>query len=157
MLVEDALIVLERRCAGGEQVLPDASEALQLPLTAEQRTVLRGRRQTACGQDVLLQMPRDGALRPGERLADAPGLIQVEVVAAPEDLVRVEAACPLELLQAAYHLGNRHVVLELHEHELLLPRDPVLEAMLQQRGLLLSHCRRPFLPEGGAYGSHSHS
>ena len=84
-------------------------------------------------------------------------MIQVEVVAAPEDLVRVEAACPLELLQAAYHLGNRHVALELHEHELLLPRDPVLEAMLEKRGLLLSHCRRPFLPEGGAYGSHSHS
>ena len=153
----DAVIVLERRCAAGDQLQSHPEKALQLPLTAEQRTVLRGRRQTPCGRDVLLQLPRDGALQPGDRLTDAAESVQVEVVAAPEDLLRVEAASPLELLQAAYHLGNRHVALELHEHELLLPRDPVLEAMLQQRGLLLSHCRRPFLPEGGAYGSHSHS
>ena len=84
------------------------------------------------------------------------GSVQVEVIAAPEALMRVEADSALELLQAAYHLGNRHVALELHEHELLLPQDPVLEALLQQRGLVLSHCQRPFLPEGGAYGRHSH-
>ena len=129
---------------------------LQLSLTAEQRTVLRGRRQTPCGREVLLQLPRDGALRPGDRLTDAVGSVQVEVIAAPEALMRVEADSALELLQAAYHLGNRHVALELHEHELLLPQDPVLEALLQQRGLVLSHCQRPFLPEGGAYGRHSH-
>ena len=157
MPVGDALIVLERRCAGGDPPPLDADQALQLPLTAEQRTVLRGRRQTPCGRDVLLQLPRDAALQPGDRLTDAVGSLQVEVVAAPEDLLRVEAASPLELLQATYHLGNRHVAIELHEHALLLPEDPVLEAMLQQRGLRLSHCCRPFLPEGGAYGGHSHS
>ena len=153
----DALIVLERRCDDGDRLGHDQGEGLSLALTAEQRTVLRGRRQTPCGREVLLQLPRDGALRPGDRLTDAAGSLQVEVVAAPEDLLRVEAASPLELLQAAYHLGNRHVAMELHEHALLLPEDPVLESMLQQRGLCLSHCRRPFLPEGGAYGAHSHS
>ena len=155
--VGDALIVLERRCDDGDRLGHDQGEVLSLALTAEQRTVLRGRRQTSCGREVLLQLPRDGALRPGDRLTDAAGSLQVEVVAAPEDLLRVEAASPLELLQAAYHLGNRHVAMELHEHALLLPEDPVLESMLQQRGLCLSHCRRPFLPEGGAYGGHSHS
>ena len=153
----DALIVLERRCDERARLGHDQGEVLSLALTAEQRTVLRGRRQTPCGREVLLQLPRDGALRPGDRLTDAAGSLQVEVVAAPEDLLRVEAASPLELLQAAYHLGNRHVAMELHEHALLLLEDPVLEAMLQQRGLRLSHCCRPFLPEGGAYGGHSHS
>ena len=153
----DAVIVLERRCAAGDQLQSHPEKALQLPLTAEQRTVLRGRRQTPCGRDVLLQLPRDGALQPGDRLTDAAESVQVEVVAAPEDLLRVEAASSLELLQAAYHLGNRHVAMELHDDALLLPEDSVLEAMLQQRGLRLSHCRRPFLPEGGAYGSHSHA
>ena len=107
----DAVIVLERRCAAGDQLQSNPEKALQLPLTAEQRTVLRGRRQTPCGRDVLLQLPRDGALQPGDRLTDAKGSLQVEVVAAPEALLRVEAASPLELLQAAYHLGNRHVAI----------------------------------------------
>ena len=134
----------------------------QLPLTAEQRTVLRGRRRTLCGRDVLLQLPRDGALRPGDRLTDAGGSVQVTVVAAVEPLLRVQAPSALELLQAAYHLGNRHVALELHEQELLLLEDAVLQQMLESRGLMVSHCERPFLPEGGAYGgghrhTHSHS
>ena len=70
----------------------------------------------------------------------------------------MQATSALELLQAAYHLGNRHVALELHERELLLLEDSVLQQMLESRGLMVSHCERPFLPEGGAYGgSHSHN
>jgi urease accessory protein len=60
------------------------------------------------------------------------------------------------LLQAAYHLGNRHVALELHEQGLLLPRDSVLESMLRGRGLDVTHCAQPFNPEGGAYQKHHH-
>ena len=80
----------------------------------------------------------------------------VEVTAAPEALLRVQGSHPLELLQAAYHLGNRHVALELHEHELLLPEDSVLATMLEGRGLTVSRCVQPFAPEGGAYGGHQH-
>ena len=153
----EAVIELVQRLpspAAGAKALTD----LQLPLTAEQRTVLRGRRRTLCGLDVLLQLPRDGALLPGDRLTDAGGGVQVEVVAAVEPLLRVQAASDLELLQAAYHLGNRHVALELHEQELLLLDDSVLQQMLESRGLMVSHCEQPFLPEGGAYGGgHSHS
>ena len=156
VMVSEAVIVLERRCADDGTAAHDDDVVLRLQLTAEQGLVLRGRRRTDCGQAVLLLLPRVGALCPGDRLTDAVGSVQVEVIAAPEALMRVEADSVLELLQAAYHLGNRHVALELHEHELLLPQDPVLEALLQQRGLVLSHCQRPFLPEGGAYGRHSH-
>ena len=80
----------------------------------------------------------------------------MEVCAAPEALLCVEAASPLELMEAAYHLGNRHVALELHEHQLFLLEDSVLARMLEARGLSLSRCLRPFAPERGAYKEHSH-
>lgn len=136
--------------------MSSALRSLQLPLTAEQRTALRGRRRSRCGEDLLLQLPREGPLQPGDRLMDGLRTLQVTVVAAPEPLLRVQATTALELLQAAYHLGNRHVSLELHPQELLLLRDSVLEAMLRSRGLKLSSCERPFVPEGGAYGGGHH-
>jgi len=149
--VSDTVIVLEKRCE------PDgAMVGLQLPLTATERTVLRGRRQTACGCQVLLQLPRHGALKPGDCLTDHACSVRVEVTAAPEALLRVQAGSALALLQAAYHLGNRHVALELHEQQLLLPDDPVLADMLQTRGLRVSRCCQPFAPERGAYAEHSH-
>ena len=141
-----------------EEPLPDATLAvIELPLSADQRTVLRGRRRTACGRDVLLQLPRDRALSPGDRLTDSQRKVHVLVTAAAEELLRVEAATPLALLEAAYHLGNRHVALELHEHELLLLDDSVLTTMLNGRGLKLTRCCGPFRPEGGAYLAHQHA
>ena len=153
MPVTDAVVVLEQRLQSSS-----ATATLQLPLTAEERTVLRGRRTTSCGRPVLLQLPRVGSLQPGDLLGDQSGLNVVEVTAAPEALLRVQGSHPLELLQAAYHLGNRHVALELHEQELFLPDDTVLAAMLRSRGLKVSCCDRAFMPEAGAYeGGHSHA
>ncbi len=149
--MDDTVIVLELRCESEGSLA-----SLQLPLTADERTVLRGRRQTACGREVLLQLPRQGALRPGDCLTDQAGSVRVEVTAAAEALLRVEAGSALALLQAAYHLGNRHVALELHEQQLLLLDDPVLADMLEIRGLRVSRCCQPFAPESGAYSGHSH-
>ncbi|WP_413442831.1 urease accessory protein UreE [Synechococcus sp. MIT S1220] len=129
---------------------------LPLPLTAQERTVMRGRRRTSCGRDVLLQLPRHGVLHPGDQLVDALRSCLVVVEAAPEALLRVQGFSTLSLLQAAYHLGNRHVALELHEQELFLLDDSVLAGMLETRGLQVSRCQRPFAPEGGAYARHSH-
>ena len=131
--------------------------SLCLALTAEDRTRLRGHRRTVCGQDLLLQLPRGAALRPGDWLADAQGQPRVRVEAAPESLLRVRADDPLELLRAAYHLGNRHVALEVRPAELRLLDDAVLEDLLRARGLRLERCLEPFAPEGGAYGDgHDH-
>jgi urease accessory protein len=126
---------------------------LELSLSAEQRTSLRGHRLSACGQDLVLQLPRDGALQPGDWLLSDDGFVAVQVVAAPEQLLRVSAPDPLALLQAAYHLGNRHVALELHGDHLLLQQDPVLQDLLQHRGLAVQRIAAPFLPESGAYAS----
>ena len=141
-----------------EKLLPNSTPVLmELPLSADQRTVLRGRRRTACGREVLLQLPRERALMPGDRLTDSDKQVHVLVTAAAEELLRVEAATSLALLEAAYHLGNRHVALELHEDELLLLNDSVLVTMLNGRGLKVTRCCRPFMPEGGAYIGHQHS
>ncbi|MCP9840486.1 urease accessory protein UreE [Synechococcus sp. J7-Johnson] len=130
-----------------------------MPLSAQERTSLRGRRRTACGRELLLQLPRGPALEPGERLMPADGSVLVVVVVepAPEPVLVVRSPDPLVLLQAAYHLGNRHVSLELRPGELRLLEDAVLEELLRQRGLLIEHRLVPFLPEPGAYATTSHS
>jgi len=134
----------------------DGPEPLRLALTAEERTRLRGLRHATSGQPLLLQLPRGEALEPGELLAPETGPERVLVEAAPEALMRVRAADGLALLQAAYHLGNRHVAMEIHAGELRLPHDPVLAHLLEHRGLSLEAIEAPFHPESGAYGGHSH-
>ena len=146
-------VVLVRRLAEPASPMP----ALQLPLTADQRTSLRGHRRSACGRDLLLQLPRAEALQPGERLLSDDGAVQVLVVAAAEPLMCVRAANPLALLQAAYHLGNRHVAMELHADQLLLLQDSVLADLLRQRGLSVECFEAPFQPEAGAYAGFDHS
>jgi urease accessory protein len=74
--------------------------------------------------------------------------------------MEVRSPSPLALLQAAYHLGNRHVAMELHADRLVLLHDSVLADLLQQRGLQVERREAPFEPEAGAYaavGHHSHS
>lgn len=145
-------LVLCRRQAGPP---PIGADRLQLALTAEERTRLRGRRQALSGEPVVLQLPRDQPLQPGEWLRPAEGPAWVEVVAAAEPLLEVHADDGLALLQAAYHLGNRHVPVEIGTAALRLLDDPVLAHLLEHRGLRLSRLAAPFHPEAGAY-SHGH-
>ncbi len=159
-------LVLVRHLRHGESpvaALPP-EPPLRLPLRADERTSLRGHRRSACGRDLLLQLPRGAALEPGDRLAPETGGPLVVVEAAAEPLMVVRAADPLALLQAAYHLGNRHVAMELHRDELRLGVDSVLEDLLRHRGLTVERMSGPFLPEPGAYegsghdhGHHGHS
>lgn len=137
-----------------------ADGALELALTAEERTRLRGLRRSRCGRELLLQLPRGEALAPGEWLGETPEAPLVHVRAAPEPLLQVCSGDPLALLQAAYHLGNRHVAMEIHPGELRLLADPVLAHLLEHRGLQVGHLEAPFQPESGAYGHaspHTHS
>lgn len=151
-------LLLSRRHAPPPPAAGPGGEPLRLPLTAEERTRLRGHRRTACGRDLLLQLPRGGALEPGEWLAGAHGEPLVRVEAAPEPLLLVRAADQQELLRAAYHLGNRHVALEIRPGELRLLEDSVLADLLRQRGLDPQPCHAPFLPEAGAYApGHGHA
>jgi urease accessory protein len=154
-------LVLVRHWRQGEDPDPEPpgtpDPPLRLPLRADERTSLRGHRRSACGQDLLLQLPRGAALEPGDRLAPQAGGPLVVVEAAREPLLVVRAADPLALLQAAYHLGNRHVALELRRDELRLGVDSVLEDLLRHRGLTVERTTGPFLPEPGAYEPSGHA
>ena len=146
-------IVLTRRLASDSAEPPPL---LILELTADERTRLRGLRHSRCGTALLLQLPRGEALQPEEWLAGDDGRARVRLAAAAEPLLLVRAATPMELLRAAYHLGNRHVAMEIHADELRLLDDPVLADLLERRGLRVQRQAGPFRPESGAYAHHEH-
>lgn len=145
------VITLTQRLVDGSEV----ATSLTLLLTAEERTRSRHRFETTTGQPVYLQLPRGTVLRDGD-LLQADGDEVIRVVAKPEPVLTVTADTPLKLLKAAYHLGNRHVPLEITPHYLRLSPDPVLWDMLEHRGLQVVEETQPFQPEVGAYG-HGHS
>lgn len=136
----------------------DATPLLVLALSAAERQRLRGHCRSACGRDLLLQLPRGGGpLQPQERLGGDDGVARVQVQAAPEELLLARSDDPFTLLRAAYHLGNRHVALELRQGELRLLQDPVLADLLRGLGVSLEAITAPFEPESGAYAlGHAH-
>lgn len=126
----------------------------QFALTATERTKTRHRffwPERGC--EVVLQLPRGTVLRQGDWLITTKHET-IEVVAKPEPVLTVTAPEPLQLLQAAYHLGNRHVPLEITIDYLRLGDDPVLETMLKQLGVQVQAGTAPFQPELGAYHHH---
>jgi urease accessory protein len=130
---------------------PDIAPHLTLALTADERTKSRLHAVTEEGQAVYLQLPRGMTLKDGDWLqSDAGDVAQIH--AKPEPVMTVTTQFPLALLQAAYHLGNRHVPLEITSCFLRLSPDPVLHDMLLRRGLQIHEEVAPFQPELGAYG-----
>ena len=141
------LIYLTKRISA--QVM---GQCLLLPLSAKERTQLRGKRSTLDGIDVILNLPRGGGrLIPGEVLKSENPQIFVSIEAANEDVIRISSGNSLKLLKAAYHLGNRHVEIELHDKELYLLNDEVMKKMLEGQGFEIESYQRPFSPEIGAY------
>ncbi len=139
-----------------QRLVADAQVAVSttLMLTATERLRSRHRYGTTDGQLVYLQLPRGTVLQDGDLLQSDEGEI-VRVVAKPEPVLTVRANTPLDLLKAAYHLGNRHVPLEITATYIRLSPDPVLRHLLEHRGLHITEEIQPFQPESGAYG-HSH-
>jgi urease accessory protein len=102
------------------------------------------------GDEVALIMPRGKVLRGGDRVTATDGR-EVEIAAAAERLLHIESA---ELARIAYHLGNRHVPLQVGKGFLRIAEDHVLEEMVRNLGARVSHVEAPFEPEAGAYGHH---
>lgn len=130
---------------------PTAPVLGELPLTADQRQRSRYRHNLTPDRAVLLRLPRGIALADGDLLR-APTGERVRVVARPEPTLWVTAPSAIALVTAAYHLGNRHVPLEIRADGLRLAPDPVLAAMLRGLGLTVREEVAPFQPVGGAYG-----
>lgn len=144
------MMLIERRAESGAK----ATEKLLLPFEARCKSRLRTR--LASGEECGLFLERGTVLRGGDRLAANDGRV-VEVAAAPEALCEAVSGDPLLLLRAAYHLGNRHVAVEIGPGRLRFARDAVLAEMVRGLGLPVKDVVAPFEPESGAYAGHGHS
>ena len=111
------------------------------------RMALTGERGTA----FLLDLPQATALKEGDGLVLEDGAI-VRVAGKAEPLIEVAAERPDELARFAWHIGNRHIEMQVVGDRLRIRRDHVLEEMLRGLGARLTAIEAPFDPERGAYG-----
>jgi urease accessory protein len=109
------------------------------------------------GRQIGVFLPRGTAVRGGDVLVAEDGSL-VRVIAAPQPVLRITHCTahgtPFDLTRAAYHLGNRHVPIELKPDHLKIEPDHVLADMLRSMHLIVVAVDEAFEPEGGAYGSH---
>jgi len=133
----------------------------RLVLPFEMRSRSRFRAQLVGGEEVGVILARGQILRGGDLLLAADGRV-IEIGAADETVSTVHSAQPRALARAAYHLGNRHVALQVGAGWLRYSHDHVLDEMLQGLGLAVTVEEAPFEPEAGAYhadgeAEHAHS
>ena len=126
---------------------------LRLPFDLRQKS--RQRALLTSGEEVAIVLPRGEVLRGGDWVVASDGRV-IEVVAQPEKVLHVLCPTPQALTRAAYHLGNRHVPVQLGGGWLRIAADHVLEEMLKGLGASVSAIEAPFEPEAGAYGAHHH-
>lgn len=131
----------------------DARIAGRLELPFERRQKSRQRAVLDSGEEVAIELPRGQVLRGGDRVLASDGRV-IEVVAQRERVVHVTCATPQLLARAAYHLGNRHIAVQVGDAWLRIAADSVLERMLEGLGATLAMLEEPFEPEAGAYGAH---
>lgn len=152
-MVETMLQVSERLTTAA-----NCTATLTLPFELRQKS--RQRVRLDDGREIALHLPRGTVLRHGDVLRAGDGLL-IRVQAAPETVSTVHSQDPLLLARAAYHLGNRHLPLQIGDGWLRYLHDHVLDAMVRDMGLSLVCEIAPFEPEGGAYAtapdSHHHN
>jgi urease accessory protein len=130
-----------------------AQATLSLPFELRQKSRLKAHLDS--GEEVGLILPRGRVLRGGDCLRAENGMI-IQLTAAQESVSTVTAPDPLTLQRACYHLGNRHVPLQITEHWIRYLKDHVLDDMVISLGLNITHEQAPFEPEVGAYHKHGH-
>ena len=116
----------------------------------------------SAGRTLGVFLPRGTVARGGDVLVAEDGTL-IKVVAAPQSVLRIthctEHGTPFDLIRAAYHLGNRHVPIELKPDHLKIEPDHVLADMLRAMHLIVNTVNEAFEPENGAYatGGHAHT
>ena len=112
------------------------------------------------GRHLGIFLPRGTLVRGGDVLVAEDGSM-VRVIAAPQAVLVIthctQHGTPFDLIRAAYHLGNRHVQIELTPTHLKIEPDHVLADMLRAMHLIVNEASEAFEPEGGAYSSGGHA
>jgi len=136
-----------------------ATDSVALAYDERKRSRLKVR--LASGAEAGIFLERGDHLHGGDKLAAEEGGTVVEILAAPEKLIEAIADSPLLFARAAYHLGNRHVPVQIlpndHGGKLRFQTDHVLAEMVKGLGCTVSESEAPFQPESGAYGGGHHS
>jgi len=127
-------------------------------LAYDQRKRSRLKVTLASGNEAGIFIERGDHLQGGDRLLAEDGSAVVEIVAAAERLIEAVADSPLLFARAAYHLGNRHVPVQIlpsaNGGRLRFQADHVLAEMVRGLGCTVGETEAPFQPESGAYGAH---
>ena len=116
-------------------------------LSYEERYLRRKVLKTVKGASRLVDLAHATSLDHGDAFALADGQV-IEVVAAPETLLEITG----DLVQLAWHIGNRHTPCQIESERLLIQNDNVISQMLEHLGANITRINAPFTPEGGAYG-----
>ena len=127
----------------------------QCTLTYDERFLRRKVIKTAHEEDLLVDLPHTTSLNHGDAFELADGRL-IEVIAAKEQLLQITG----DLVQLAWHIGNRHTPCQIEIDRLVIQHDPVIGHMLEHLGASVTEVFEPFSPEGGAYGhgrTHSHA
>ncbi len=146
--------------AGLAPVLVKRASTIELDWDTRQKSRFDG--VDSLGRALGVFLPRGTLVRGGDVLVAEDGSM-VRVIAAPQAVLRITACTshgsPFDLTRAAYHLGNRHVPIELKPDHLKIEPDHVLADMLKAMHLIVNDVSEAFEPEGGAYsaGGHSHA
>jgi len=127
-------------------------EVLELPFDLRERSRLRAR--LLSGEEIGIDLPVGTILHHGSKLSLADGRV-VAIEASHEQLLEVRGAGSADLVRIAYHIGNRHVPIQVGDGWLRILPDHVLKAMVVGLGGEVQAVTSRFEPERGAYG-HSH-
>lgn len=138
-----------------EKLDEPAESYTTLTLPFDQRQKSRLRTKLDNGQEVGLILPRGSILRGGDCLCAEDGTV-IQIQAASESVTTAYSEDVNLLARACYHLGNRHVPLQIGDGWLRYLHDHVLDEMVEKLGLSVKHEHAPFEPEGGAYGGGGH-
>jgi len=156
-----AALQVGKRIAGGKglsQVLLRRASEVELDWDVRQKSRIAAT--DSLGRALNVFLPRGTVLRGGDVLVAEDGSL-IRVKSAPQPVLVVthcpDHGTPFDLLRAAYHLGNRHVPLELQPDRLLLEPDHVLAGMLRAQHLIVTEATGAFEPEGGAYEPAAHA
>lgn len=148
-MTDSELPLLTRRIISAARIDVEAA------LTLEQRLRSRLRIRLDDGREAGIMLARGETLKDGDLLASVDGLV-VRVRAAPEAVSTATSDDALLLARICYHLGNRHVPLQIERGRLRWRHDHVLDDLVRRLGLPVAVERAPFEPEPGAYGGHVH-
>ena len=143
------MLNIQKRCP------PRAKFDSELVLPFELRQKTRLRTQTTTGEEAGLFLPRGAVLRDGDFLEAEDGRI-IKVTAKPEKVLQIGCPDAVQLARIAYHLGTRHVALQIGHGWLRIANDYVLRQMVEGLGAIVVLTDAAFEPETGAYGGHHH-